>query len=40
MTISFDKVSVDCKANIYFDGNVVSHTVRFDDGKKKTAGLI
>ena len=40
MTISFDKVSVDSKANIYFDGNVVSHTVRFSDGKKKTLGLI
>jgi hypothetical protein len=40
MTTSFDNVSVDCKANVYFDGNVVSHTVRFKDGKKKTVGLI
>jgi purine/pyrimidine-nucleoside phosphorylase len=40
MTISFDNVSVDSKANIYFDGKVVSHTVRFGNGKKKTLGLI
>ena len=36
----FDKVSVMCKANIYFDGKVVSHTVLFPDGSKKTIGLI
>ncbi|MEW6235224.1 MAG: pyrimidine/purine nucleoside phosphorylase [Candidatus Omnitrophota bacterium] len=36
----FDNVSVVCKANVYFDGNVVSHTVLFPDGKKKTLGLI
>jgi len=40
MAQSFDDVSVDCKANVYFDGKVVSHTVRFKDGKKKTLGLI
>ncbi len=28
------------KANIYFDGKVVSHTVLFPDGSKKTLGLI
>ncbi len=37
---SFSDVTVDTKANVYFDGNVVSHTVRFADGAKKTLGLI
>jgi uncharacterized protein YaiE (UPF0345 family) len=36
----FDNVSVVCKANVYFDGKVVSHTVRFSDGTRKTLGLI
>ncbi len=36
----FDNVSVVCKANVYFNGGVVSHTVKFSDGSKKTIGLI
>lgn len=28
------------KANVYFDGNVISHTVLFPDQSKKTLGLI
>jgi purine/pyrimidine-nucleoside phosphorylase len=36
----FDDVSVVCKANIYFDGKVISHTILFRDGRKKTVGLI
>ena len=36
----FDNVSVVCKANIYFDGKVVSHSIVFSDGTKKTLGLI
>ena len=36
----FDNVSVVKKANVYFDGKVVSHTVLFADGAKKTIGLI
>ncbi len=36
----FDHVSVVCKANVYFEGKVVSHTVLFPDGSKKTLGLI
>lgn len=28
------------KANVYFDGKVVSHTVLMPDGSKKTIGLI
>ena len=36
----FAGVTVQTKANIYFDGNVVSHTVLFADKSKKTLGLI
>lgn len=36
----FAGVTVATKANVYFDGNVVSHTVLFNDGSKKTLGLI
>jgi uncharacterized protein YaiE (UPF0345 family) len=36
----FISVTVHTKANVYFDGNVVSHTVLFADGAKKTLGLI
>ena len=37
---TFSNVSVDAKANVYFDGRVVSHTVHFADGSRKTLGLI
>ncbi len=37
---SFSNVTVDAKANVYFDGKVVSHSVHFADGSKKTLGLI
>ena len=37
---SFQNVTVDAKANVYFDGKVVSHTVHFPDGSRKTLGLI
>lgn len=36
----FAGVTVINKANVYFDGNVVSHTILFKDGSKKTVGLI
>lgn len=36
----FAGVTVVTKANVYFDGKVVSHTVLFADGSKKTLGLI
>ena len=36
----FDNVSVVSKANIYFDGKVISHTILFNDSTKKTVGLI
>jgi purine/pyrimidine-nucleoside phosphorylase len=37
---SFPNVTVDAKANVYFDGQVVSHTIHFADGTRKTLGLI
>lgn len=36
----FTGVTVVTKANVYFEGKVVSHTVLFTDGTKKTLGLI
>jgi uncharacterized protein YaiE (UPF0345 family) len=36
----FQNVTAVAKANVYFDGKVVSHTLRFADGAKKTLGLI
>ena len=36
----FTGVTALSKANVYFDGRVVSHTLRFPDGSKKTLGLI
>jgi uncharacterized protein YaiE (UPF0345 family) len=36
----FDNVSVIKKANVYFDGKCISHTVLFADGSKKTLGVI
>lgn len=36
----FEHVSVAKKANVYFDGKCVSHTVFFPDGSRKTLGVI
>src|SRR4051812_35210324 len=36
----FENVTSVTKANIYFDAKVVSHTILFTDGSKKTLGLI
>lgn len=36
----FNNVTVVKKANIYFGGQVVSHTVLFADGTKKTLGVM
>ena len=36
----FENVTVTCKANVYFDGRVVSHAIRLPDGSRKTLGLI
>lgn len=40
LPIQFTGVAVAAKANVYFDGKVVSHSVLFPDGTKKTLGLI
>jgi purine/pyrimidine-nucleoside phosphorylase len=36
----FANVTAVTKANVYFGGKVVSHTIKFPDGTKKTLGLI
>jgi purine/pyrimidine-nucleoside phosphorylase len=36
----FPNVTAVAKANIYFDGKVVSHTIQLSDDSKKTLGLI
>ena len=36
----FDNGSVGKKANVYFDGKCISHTVTFADGTRKTIGVI
>ena len=36
----FDNVSVSKKANVYFEGKCVSHTVHFPDGSRKSVGVI
>jgi uncharacterized protein YaiE (UPF0345 family) len=41
MTVSqFENVSVVKKANVYFDGKCVSHTVLMPNGERKTVGVI
>lgn len=35
-----EKVAIQLKANIYFDGGVVSYSLFSEEGKKKTIGLI
>ncbi|TXJ09300.1 MAG: pyrimidine/purine nucleoside phosphorylase [Acinetobacter sp.] len=36
----FDHVSVIKKSNVYFGGKCMSHIVQFEDGTKKTLGVI
>lgn len=36
----FTNVTIDKKANIYFEGKVTSRTVRFEDGTIKTLGIM
>lgn len=38
--MTFTNVSAVAKANVYFNGRVVSHTILFPDNSKKTLGLI
>lgn len=37
---TFSNVTATAKANVYFDGKVVSHTILLPGGEKKTLGLI
>lgn len=36
----FNGISVVTKANVYFDGNVVSYTILLPEAERKTLGLI
>jgi uncharacterized protein YaiE (UPF0345 family) len=36
----YSNVTAVAKANVYFDGKVVSHTIKLEAGAKKTLGLI
>ena len=38
--MQFSNVTAIAKANVYFDGRVVSHTILLPGGEKKTLGLI
>ena len=38
--MTFSNVSAVAKANVYFNGRVVSHTILFPDNSKKTLGVI
>ena len=38
--MEFANVTAVAKANVYFDGKVVSHSLLFADGSKRTLGLI
>jgi uncharacterized protein YaiE (UPF0345 family) len=39
-TLEIPNVTAVTKANVYFDGKVVSHTIRGADGSRRTLGLI
>ena len=38
--MQFNNVSIEKKANVYFNGNVTSRTVLFPDGTRKTLGIM
>lgn len=40
LPLQFESVTATAKANVYFDGGVISHALTFPDGSKKTLGLI
>ncbi len=39
-TSQFDQVSVIKKANVYFEGKCVSHSITLEDGTRKSLGII
>ena len=38
--MQFDQVSVGKKANVFFDGKCVSHTVTLPNGVRKSVGVV
>jgi purine/pyrimidine-nucleoside phosphorylase len=40
MSDKIENISVVKKANVYFDGKCVSHTIEYLDGTKKSVGVI
>jgi len=38
--MEFKNVTVKTKANVYFDGKVISYTLTFEDGSTKTIGFM
>jgi uncharacterized protein YaiE (UPF0345 family) len=38
--MQFDQVTVNKKANVFFDGKCVSHTVTLANGERKSVGVI
>ncbi|GAB5604586.1 pyrimidine/purine nucleoside phosphorylase [Sideroxyarcus sp. TK5] len=40
MSDKIENISVITKANVYFDGKCISHTVQYPDGTKKSVGVI
>lgn len=40
MSDKIHNVSVGTKANVFFDGKCVSHSVYFPDGSRKTVGVV
>ncbi|MDZ4787740.1 MAG: pyrimidine/purine nucleoside phosphorylase [Blastochloris sp.] len=38
--MEFSNVTAQAKANVYFNGKVVSHSIFLTDGSKKTLGII
>ncbi|KKI90295.1 hypothetical protein WQ54_20200 [Bacillus sp. SA1-12] len=36
----FNNITIDKKANIYFEGKVTSRTILFSDGTRKTLGIM
>ncbi|MFA6903640.1 MAG: pyrimidine/purine nucleoside phosphorylase [Gallionellaceae bacterium] len=40
MSDKIENISVVKKANVYFDGKCISHTIQYADGSKKSVGVI
>jgi hypothetical protein len=40
MSDKIENISVVKKANVYFDGKCISHTIQYPDGSKKSVGVI